>query len=199
MSRFLTREDFEHACARAGIFDIERAGDGYLNPHTQATYLVWVMGTGVDQDAQPVGWVSRRNGKVVAFDYRRPRGPGSANWAQLAAKGWDFPLPVFPTVPALPKSAFTVVMERLRQLQQEGYTSFWDSQYTEHQLERAAACYALQAAGNTDLSFNRFWPWDNPIKRKSPEDSLVVAGALILAALDARADRAANGSVEVAQ
>lgn len=186
MSRFLTTADFEHACRRAGFTDLSRDDNGYTNAHTQATYQVWLMGTGADHADKAIGWVSRRNGRVQSFGFARPQGPGSHGWEHRAAQGWDFPLPVYATVPALSKSALSVVMERLRQQQAEGFTQEWDAQYTECQLERAAACYALQASGATELGFNRYWPWDEPIKRHNAEHSLVVAGALILAALDAR-------------
>lgn len=194
MSRFLTREDFEHACSQNGFKDLSRDGDGYYDGHTHATYQVWLMATGAHHDQKPVGWVSVRHNKLQTFGYTRPQGPGSNGWERRAAQGWGFPLPVFATVPALSKSATTVVMERLRQQQAEGYTPEWDAQYARCELERAAACYALQAAGATELGFNRYWPWDNPIKRRDPETSLVTAGALILAALDARADHASKAS-----
>jgi hypothetical protein len=194
MSRFLTRDDFEHACLQTGFTDLTRDGDGYYDGHTQATYQVWLLATGAHHDQKPVGWVSVRHNKIQTFGYTRPQGPGSHGWDRRAAQGWGFPLPVFATVPALSKSAITVVMERLRQQQAEGYTAEWDAQFSKCELEHAAACYALQAAGHSDLTFNRFWPWDNPIKRRPGEESLAIAGALILAALDARADRASKGS-----
>lgn len=190
----LGREAFEHAARNAGIEDFERDGEGYASTGTQAAYLVWCQAVGAD-NGKPIGWITRRNGRVHSFSYVQPKGPGTPGWEQHAARGFNMPLPVFPGVPALPPTALLVVVERLRQALEERYTPAEDLGYAHYELERAAACYALQAAGNSDLAFNRFWPWDNPIKRHDPEKSLVVAGALILAALDARASKeaAANG------
>lgn len=182
----LGREAFEHAARNAGIVDFTREGEGYASTGTQSAYLVWCQAVGADH-GKPIGWVSRFKGRVHAFSYVQPKGPGSPGWDQQAARGFNMPLPVFAGVPAWPPSALLVVVERLRQALEERYSPERDAHYTQNELERAAACYALQAAGNSDLAFNRFWPWDNPIKRHDRTQSLVVAGALILAALDADA------------
>ncbi|MCK2122083.1 hypothetical protein [Pseudomonas sp. PNPG3] len=186
----LGREAFEHAARNAGIEDFTLDGEDYTNTGTQAAYLVWCQAVGAD-NGRPIGWVTRRNGRVHSFSYVQPKGPGSPGWEQQAARGFNMPLPVFPGVPALPPSGLLVVVERLRQALEERYTPAGDVGYAACELERAAACYALQAAGNRDLAFNRFWPWANPIKRHGSTKSLIVAGALILAALDARASKEA--------
>ena len=186
----LGREAFEHAARNAGIENLTRDGEGYAIAGTPAAFLVWCQAVGAD-NGKPIGWVTRRNGRVHSFSYVQPKGPGAQGWEQHAARGFNMPLPVFPGVPALPPAALLVVVERLRQALEERYSPERDEQYDQCELERAAACYALQAAGNSDLAFNRFWPWDNPIKRHDPEKSLMVAGALILAALDSRANKEA--------
>ncbi|MBD8671598.1 hypothetical protein [Pseudomonas lurida] len=187
MSLFLQRPDFEQACADAGITDLARDGEGYANPATQATYLVWlsVARPTTGRDSVPIGWVTRRGGRVHSFSYTRPAGPGSSGWAVKQRQGWNAPMPVYPNVPSASTSAMAVIMENLRQLEEKGYSLERDRAYTSCELERAAACYAFQAAGLQPFPFARFWPWPHhPMKKCNATEALTKAGALVLAAME---------------
>lgn len=183
---FLTRTNFELAAAGAGIVDLEHDGEQYLSQATQAAYLVWLSvarpSTGLEH--QPSGWIRRRKGRQVALQPHRPTGPDAPNWSTWVAKGWDVPMPVYANVPSISPAELAVLMERRRQRHVEGYSLEHDRQYLNGELARAAASYAIQAAGQPTM----FWPWpwpDNPIKACRARESLVKAGALIVAALEA--------------
>lgn len=94
-----------------------------------------------------------------------------------------------------------VLAERVRQITVEGYL---DDAHRSGELEHAAACYALQAAGRgswgeaeyqatppvDDGSDESLWPW--PLrywKPKNPRRDLVRAAALLVAAIE-KIDRA---------
>lgn len=181
---FLDRADFEHACTQAGITDLERAGDDYANPATQATYQVWLSVArplGEAGDA-PVVWANRRANKIHALSYTRPPGPGTDGWEAKVRQGWQAPMPLFVNVPAASPIAQAMVMERLRQQTLEGYSLDWDQQYQRAELVRAAGCYVFQAAGIQAIAFQRFWPWPNsPMKRCDASESITKAVALLIA------------------
>lgn len=181
---FLERADFEHACGLAGITDLERAGDDYANPATQATYQVWLSAAqpmGV-AGAIPVAWVTRRANKAHGISYTRPPGPGSSGWDVKVRQGWQAPMPLFVNVPSASPIAMAMVMERLRQQAAEGFNLDWDQQYTKAELVRAAGCYVFQAAGIQSIAFQRFWPWPNsPMKRCDATESITKAVALLIA------------------
>jgi len=181
---FLERADFEHACAEAGITALERAGDGYVDPGTQATYQVWLSAAKPlgDAGATPVIWATRRANKPHGLSYTRPPGPGSTGWDEKARKGWQPPMPLFLNVPAVSPVAMAMVMERLRQQEGEGYSQDWDQQYTGGELIRAAGCYVFQAAGIQPFAYQRFWPWPaHPMKRCDASESINKAVALLIA------------------
>ena len=95
--------------------------------------------------------------------------------------------------PGVSKAAQDVMAERQRQISVEGWSPEHDDQYVHDDLPRAAACYALSAAGyrGDDRAHVRFWPWlDSWWKPTTPRRDLVKAGALILAEIE-RLDRAA--------
>lgn len=84
-----------------------------------------------------------------------------------------------------------IAEERARQVAVEGYTPEHDARHDGTQLARAAACYALHAAGVRQISIypvGSSWPWPWPAADfkpgSGPLDSLVKAGALIAAEID---------------
>lgn len=80
--------------------------------------------------------------------------------------------------------------ERRRQVTEEGFGPAFDDGWTEHQLERAAASFALFSTGRfRDTSVGLLWPFSQHwLKAKTPRGALVKAGALIVAAIE-RLDR----------
>ena len=87
---------------------------------------------------------------------------------------------------SLTKAAQSVLAERRRQVEEEGFTPERDDQYREHELRDAAACYAtaIPAFGPGDP--DRLWPWPKEWWKPSEDDrdNLVKAGALIQAAIE---------------
>lgn len=181
---FLERADFEHSCQQAGITDLERDGDRYCNPLTQATYQVWLSVAKPLGDAgiTPIVWATRRANKPHSVVYSRPAGPGSPDWEAKVRQGWQAPMPLFANVPGASPTAMAMVMERQRQQAMEGFSLDWDMQYTNNELIRAAGCYVFQAAGVQAFAFQRFWPWPNsPMKRCDATESITKAVALLIA------------------
>lgn len=94
--------------------------------------------------------------------------------------------------------------ERARQIGVKGYTPEHDARHDGTQLARAAACYALHAAGVTQIGAHlagQAWPWPWPqagFKPGEPVDDLVKAGALIAAELDRLIAEAAAVGIEAA-
>ncbi len=99
------------------------------------------------------------------------------------------------------EAAISVLAERQRQIEKEGWTPAHDDEFKSAPLAVAAACYALDAACHSDVHvswkarFNEaarsLWPFDSEWwKPKSQRENLVRAGALILAEIE-RLDRAA--------
>lgn len=91
---------------------------------------------------------------------------------------------------------FDVIAERLRQQEQEGWTTEHDDEHTGGELAQAAACYTHASYLGNDLRYQAFWPWDaawwKPWDRRR---NLVKAGALIIAEIE-RLDRAALATTE---
>lgn len=100
------------------------------------------------------------------------------------------------------RAALDVLAERQRQLTVKGWTLSHDDDFTAGELEKAAACYAIQASGwlqvgSVDAAtysqaepLNGLWPWDlRWWKPEDPREDLLKAGALTLAAIERR-DRA---------
>jgi hypothetical protein len=84
-----------------------------------------------------------------------------------------------------------IAVERSRQVTAKGYTPAHDARHDGSQLARAAACYALYAAGVRQLGIHPLgtaWPWPWPDADFRPGDdpvrALTKAGALIAAELD---------------
>lgn len=82
-----------------------------------------------------------------------------------------------------------VVIERIRQMHEEGWSPEHDDKHTNDELVRAAICYAASKGphemAEEDASFLLIWPWDlhwwKPTTRKR---NLVKAAALILAEIE---------------
>lgn len=80
----------------------------------------------------------------------------------------------------------SVMKERKRQIEKEGWTPEHDDEHWQGDLARAGACYAV-AYPNSALPIN--WPWETHWwKPKDRRSNLVRAGALILAEIE-RLDR----------
>ncbi|UTV53982.1 hypothetical protein [Burkholderia arboris] len=91
--------------------------------------------------------------------------------------------------PQTTAAARDVLAERQRQMQQEGATVEQDDTYTEAELPRAAAAYALSASGFSNAITLDFWPFSTDWwKPTTPRRNLVKAAALILAEIE-RIDR----------
>lgn len=78
-------------------------------------------------------------------------------------------------------AAFDILMERDRQVKEEGWDEDHDDKYKNDELSRAASCYALNTLDH--------WPWMKVWwKPTTKRRNLVKAGALILAEIE-RLDR----------
>lgn len=98
-------------------------------------------------------------------------------------------------------AAVDVLQERKRQTDIEGWTSEHDDTHAGGELSTAAACYAMQAAGELhhpngawrpqlNQAAHQLWPWARRSWKPAPvRRMLVKAGALILAEIE-RIDRA---------
>ena len=90
-----------------------------------------------------------------------------------------------------------VLMERLRQLSEEGFNHRHDALYEQDELARAAAVYALPTSHRTRIFTDNTWPWTNQGLKSNPNDrvtDLIKAGALIIAELDKRRREMLSGS-----
>jgi len=92
----------------------------------------------------------------------------------------------------LSKAISDVMAERDRQVNAEGFTSEHDDQYSDGQLERAAASYALFDCRPIGRWFiNDIWAWSSKWwKPRTHRENLVRAAALLIAAIE-KIDRAA--------
>lgn len=106
---------------------------------------------------------------------------------------------------------FAIANERRRQIDEHGYDVKHDAQNSEHQLEIAAACYALSPTdiivgryahpvepGLVSLDFEDAWPWGKSFDKREYFEGqgeggrlheLATAGALIAAAYDLELQR----------
>ncbi|PKM31761.1 MAG: hypothetical protein CVV07_01210 [Gammaproteobacteria bacterium HGW-Gammaproteobacteria-11] len=100
----------------------------------------------------------------------------------------DQALEVFTTA-----SVHNVLRERIRQIQEEGYTAEQDDLSLNIALAEAAGCYALAHRMETTVSgiqmktsaFHRLWPWaPAEFKKRDQRRNWVIAAALLLAAID---------------
>jgi hypothetical protein len=97
------------------------------------------------------------------------------------------------TVKIEPSAAVNdVLVERVRQLSEEGYDAAHDDAHSDGTLAQAAACYAANASEFWHRGYGGrpYWPFDEEYwKPKDKRRDLVRAGALILAEIE-RIDRA---------
>jgi len=84
-----------------------------------------------------------------------------------------------------------IAAERVRHVEEEGYTAEHDAGHVQEDLALAAACYATPArrrgynAYSNDVPAK--WPWEHYFWKPTPDDrvrELVKAGALIAAEID---------------
>lgn len=107
--------------------------------------------------------------------------------------GEDVPVPEHwgrYTSPALKQ----IADERLRQIEQEGYSPDMDDAYTNEQLAGAATAYAIPAIWRSLVSYDphgtaapAFWPWHETAFKPSPDNrkrELIKAAALLLAEIE---------------
>lgn len=87
--------------------------------------------------------------------------------------------------------ATLIAKERVRQIEEEGWTEEHDDQHIEGQLAMAGACYAFDAVTIPSIRAKKFiydnWPWDRKWWKPIPDDTirqLTKAGALIAAEID---------------
>ncbi|WP_333828282.1 hypothetical protein [Pararhodobacter sp.] len=98
------------------------------------------------------------------------------------------------TNPEITPAIIDVLAERQRQVTVEGWTPEHDDTHENGDMARAAACYALTAAGfPAEYVGFWFWPWLKFWKPTTPRRDLVKAGALILAEIQ-RLDRLKAGT-----
>ena len=97
----------------------------------------------------------------------------------------------------LTQAARDVLVERQRQITEEGFTPERDDRLTLSDLAEAAACYAWAADADVE-SFPpgeppaAMWPWEHALWKPGDQRRMLVkAGALILAEIE-RLDRAAS-------
>lgn len=184
MTLFHDRSEFERQCRRAGIIDLafDHEADAYTNPHTQKTFLVW------DSLAQtrlvrrgPVAWLTRRRGKDQGISVPRPyQRKTREEWEALEAIGWEQPVALWPSPPAVSPSAEAFLRERQRQVNVEGFDPVRDQRFRDHQLLRAAGAYIIDLL-MPDYAKN-LWPWPSePMRKASRLRTLEKAGALLIA------------------
>lgn len=184
MTLFHDRASFERSCRHAGIVDLEYDVDAgtYTNSQTQKTFLVWdSLAQTAHVRKRPVAWLTRRRGKDQGIAVRRPYARlSTAEWAQLEAIGWEQPLALFASAPAISPSAEAFLRERQRQINVEGYDPVRDQRFRNDQLLRAAAAYVLDLL-MPDFAKN-LWPWPNePMRQSTRLRTLEKAGALLIA------------------
>jgi hypothetical protein len=91
-----------------------------------------------------------------------------------------------------------VLVERIRQLAEEGFDAAHDDTHEHGELSAAATCYVMWATNDLALEETplanppAWWPWDRSWwKPSEPRRNLVKAAALILAEIE-RLDRASQ-------
>lgn len=97
----------------------------------------------------------------------------------------------------------TIALERLRQIEQEGWSVAHDDEHASGEMASAAACYA-QRAGQAPNDHRHglgyppsLWPWDAKWwKPKTPHRDLTRAGALAVAEIARRLRAAEERSLQ---
>lgn len=136
---------------------------------------------------KPDGWATIVRGKIAGVGMFKPRSPGEPGWDYWLDRGHQAPQPLYLGIPELSAEEVGALLERRRQVDDEGYTPQHDDQYLSGELPRAAACYALAAAGVSLLRALPFWPWARQhLKTADPERCLDKAIALLIAEKERR-------------
>lgn len=136
----------------------------------------------------PDAWAIIQRGKVVDVSLSKPRAPGDSGWEFYSKRGFSAPQPLFLGFHNLSPGVVAMLLERERQMAQEGFTHERDDAYARGELLRAAAVYMLRSAGIALLRLRPFWPWDIKwLKADDKDRNLVKAGALLIAEMDRRA------------
>ena len=124
-------------------------------------------------------------------------------WDERNDLEWDeqtdsyiVPLPLPPSSSSVngnTPAVISVLAERRRQIEEEGYDSTQDDEHTGFELSLAAGCYASMAVVSTpQLPVPADWPWPKDFwKPTSARRDLVKAAALILAEIE-RLDRVSD-------
>lgn len=135
----------------------------------------------LDVPDAPVKWPDRFTGSTAWED-----GYNAAITACIAAHADAPPSQGDAGVPS--KGALDIQRERNRQVFEEGWTAFHDSDVnSDGSLKNAAVCYAKALSVDSPCPLN--WPWDTDLWKPSDyRRNLVKAGALIAAEID-RFDR----------
>lgn len=99
-----------------------------------------------------------------------------------------------------------ILIERGRQVAEEGYDAAHDERHWGGELERAVAAFALDAASYAELGPDHrgnmralariVYPWGEKYRPKSRRDCLIKAGALVVAALERLAIEEGDGTHE---
>ena len=83
--------------------------------------------------------------------------------------------------------------ERVRQVEEEGWTTEHDDEHDGGELAHAAGCYALFSGSNADADNPpKYWPWDDGWKPSEYRRDLIKAAALLVAEIE-RLDRLTKG------
>ena len=139
---------------------------------------------------KPDGWATIVRGRVANVSMIKPRSPGEAGWDYWKDRGHQAPLPVYVGFADLSNAEVAGLVERRRQVEQEGYTPEHDDMYTAGELPRAAACYALVAAGVAVLRTLPFWPWARQYLKTADSDRCLDKAIALLIAEKERRERA---------
>lgn len=184
MTQFYQRSDFERAGRLAGITDFARTDDdaGYINPHTQTAYQVWEsLAQSQNARTRPPAWLIRRRGRDVNICLNDPYRTYSAQQMNdRAARGFDLPLALYPSLPNVSASAQACLMEHVRVRSLKGYSLELDKRYDGNELLFAGLAYADQALP-ASVGLGGCWPWEGaPMKKDEPLRAIEKAVGLLI-------------------
>lgn len=137
----------------------------------------------------PDGWATIQRGQVADLSLSKPRGPGDSGWPYYQRQGFSAPQPIYVGFPEVSGRIAKGLLERRRQVAQEGFTAEHDDMYQDGQLLRAAASYLLKAAGIATLRLLPFWPWKRDWFKDSDSERCLEKGFALLCAEMDRRDR----------
>ncbi len=177
-----TLAEIEHA--------IER--DGNCTPEQAMTLLRLAKATAPRR--QPDAWATIQRGQVVDATLHKPRAPGDSCWEFYQARAFSAPQPLYMGFPGVGACLSRAMLERRRQVAQEGYDAEHDDIYRDGQLLRAAAVYLLRAAGIARLRTLPFWPWSRQWLKDDDEQRCIDKGAALLFAEMDRRDRSESSA-----